>query len=188
VTETIGFSTRPTAIDGLLVITVKQVTDERGTVRELFRGSALEAAGASMAPFRQINVTESRAGALRGIHAEETTKLVAVVAGEAFGAYVDMRPESQTRGLVETVTLVPGVQVLVPRGVGNGFQALVDGTQYLYCFDEEWQPGMAGAACNPLDETLGIQWPLPVDPHDRSQLSAKDAAAPAFAELIGGRS
>jgi len=31
------FEATPTAIDGLYIITMKQVTDERGTVRELFR-------------------------------------------------------------------------------------------------------------------------------------------------------
>ena len=30
------FEVTPTAIDGLYIITMKQVTDERGTVRELF--------------------------------------------------------------------------------------------------------------------------------------------------------
>ena len=71
----------------------------------------------------------------------------------------------------------------MPPGVGNGFQAIVDGTQYAYCFDREWQPGMAGTACNPLDPALGIGWPLPIDPDDRTQISAKDLAAPPFAEL-----
>ena len=54
------------------------------------------------------------------------TKLVAVVHGEAFGAYVDARPDSPTRGAVETVRLLPGTQVLVPQGVCNGFQVLCE--------------------------------------------------------------
>ena len=50
----------------------------------------------------------------------------------------------------------PGRQVLVPEGVGNGFQATSEGgCQYLYCFDHEWAPGMAGVACTPLDPALG---------------------------------
>ena len=184
--QPIQFTAGKTGIDGLVVITMKQVTDERGTVRELFRRSAFGGAGLpDFASFQQINVTETRRGGLRGIHAEEMTKLVAVVAGEAFGAYVDLRRESQTYGVVETVTLHPGTQVLVPEGVGNGFQALTDGMQYAYCFDAEWHPGMAGVACNPLDPALGIDWPLPIDPNDRAQLSAKDAAAPLFADLAG---
>lgn len=174
----------PTAIDGLMVLTMKQVTDERGTVREFFRRSAFDAAAlAVLGPFLQVNVTETRRGALRGLHAEAMTKLVAVVVGEAFGAYVDVRPNSPTYGVVETVLLVPGTQVLVPRGVANGFQAVADLTQYMYCFDEEWRPAMAGVACNPLDSDLAIAWPLPVDPADRAQVSAKDAGLPAFADL-----
>jgi dTDP-4-dehydrorhamnose 3,5-epimerase len=183
---TVDFSTQPTSIDGLVVITMKQVSDERGTVREFFRRSAFEAAGVTtLGPFLQVNVTENRRGALRGLHAEAMTKLVAVVAGEAFGVYVDLRTSSPTHGAIETVALVPGTQVLVPRGVGNGFQALADGTQYAYCFDQEWRPGMVGIACNPLDPALAIAWPLPVDQNDRAQVSAKDLAAPAFADLAG---
>ena len=47
-----------------------------------------------------------------------------------------------------------------------------------------WVPGMAGVAVHPLDPALGIEWPLPVDPQDRSQLSAKDAAQPTLAEVL----
>jgi dTDP-4-dehydrorhamnose 3,5-epimerase len=183
VTGIVELSTRPTAIDGLIVVTMKQVTDERGTVREYFRGSAFDAAGVHGVGFAQVNVTESHRGAIRGLHAEEMTKLIGVVAGRAFGAYVDLRDGSPTRGVVVTVDLEPGTQVLVPSGVANGFQALEDRSQYLYCFDQEWQPGMAGRACNPLDPDLAIPWPLPVDVDDRSQISAKDMNAPTFREL-----
>jgi len=67
-----------------------------------------------------------------------------------------------------TVPLVKGTQVLVPAGVCNGFQSVSPGiSQYLYCFDAEWVPGMSGTAVNPLDPDLGIVWPLPVDGNDR---------------------
>ena len=42
---------------------------------------------------------------------------------------------------------------------------------------------MAGSACNPLDPALGIEWPLPIDPDDRAQVSAKDVAAPLLADV-----
>jgi len=53
----------------------------------------------------------------------------------------------------------------------------------VYCFTNEWVPGMAGVAVNPLDPALAIQWPLPVDVSDPAQLSAKDAAQPNLADL-----
>jgi len=186
-TEITELEARPTAIDGLILLTMKQAADERGTVREFYRESAIGGAGLTpLGPWRQVNVTHTRRGGVRGMHAEAMTKLVAVVAGEAFAAYVDFRSHSGTYGKVVTTTLAPGLQVLVPKGVGNGFQATSEGgCQYLYCFDAEWQPGMAGVACTPLDPALGIEWPLPIDPDDPAQLSAKDRGAPLFSELEG---
>lgn len=176
----IAMTVEPTAIDGLMSITMKQVTDDRGTVREFYRQSSwVEAGLPDLGPWQQVNLTETKAGALRGLHGEAMHKLVAIAAGEAFGAYVDARADSPTFGAVATVRLVPGQQVLVPRGVCNGFQSIGDTpTQYLYCFDSEWVPGMAGTAINPLDPALGIAWPLPVDVADPAQISAKDLNAP----------
>ncbi len=172
-----------TAIDGLLLITMKQVTDARGTVREFYRQSSWREAGLpDLGPWQQVNLTETGPGALRGLHGEAMHKLVAIAAGEAFGAYVDTRAGSDTYGAVVTLPLVAGCQVLVPQGVCNGFQSVGDApTQYLYCFDAEWVPGMAGTAVNPLDPGLAIAWPIPVDVDDPAQISAKDASAPALA-------
>lgn len=169
-------------IDGLITVTPKQVTDERGTIRELFRRSAFEAAGVRLAPFEQINVTESALGVVRGMHAEHMTKLLTVAEGEALGAYVDLRPDARTFGAVTTVDLRPGVQVLVPAGVANGFQALTARCQYVYCFDTEWRPGMTGEACSPIG--LGFDWPIPIDRDDPAQISAKDAGAPDLVDLL----
>jgi dTDP-4-dehydrorhamnose 3,5-epimerase len=181
----IDLSVQATPIDGLAVITVKQVGDERGTVREIYRESAfLEAGLPSLGRWVQVNLTETKRGAVRGMHGEEMHKLVGIAAGEAFGAWVDARPESPTFGSVVTVVLTVGTQVLVPKGVCNGFQAVADGlTQYLYCFDHEWAPGLPGYSFTPLDPELGIAWPLPIDPDDASQISVKDRDAPPFAAL-----
>jgi dTDP-4-dehydrorhamnose 3,5-epimerase len=183
--EILPMSVVDTAIDELKVITLKQVTDERGTVREFYRQSSwLESGLPDLGPFLQMNLTETRKGGLRGMHAEDMVKVVSVAAGAAYGAYVDLRPDSTTRGAVVTVDLVPGTQVIVPRGVGNGFQALEDGTQYLYAFSSEWVPGMAGQAVTPLDPALGLSWPLPIDVENRAQLSVKDRDAPQLGDVL----
>lgn len=172
------FKAVPGQIAGLWIIQMRQVSDGRGTVREFYRESAFQAAGLpSFGAVVQINVTETNYGAVRGLHAEAMNKLVAVATGGAFGAYLDLRPDSATYGRVETVQLLPGTQVLVPSGVANGFQATAPGvTQYLYAFNTEWQPGMPGKAANPLDAGINIEWPVPIDRENRAQISEKDAA------------
>ena len=184
--EIVDFSVSNTAIDGLVELTMKQVTDDRGTVREFYRESAFAAAGLpSLGPWVQVNVTETRKGAIRGMHGEAMHKLVSVAAGRGHGAWVDARPSSPTAGKVVEVDLVPGTQVLVPPGVCNGFQSRSDGMQYVYCFDDEWRPDMDGVAISPLDPELGIAWPEPFDPDDPTLVSGKDRSAPTLAAVLG---
>lgn len=178
--ELVEFGTRAAAIDGLVIVTMKQVTDDRGTVRELFRRSAFEAAGVSLDRIDQVNITHTRKGAVRGMHAEAMTKLVTLAHGRAHGIYVDMRRDSPTFATVEEVELAPGVQVLVPAGVANGFQALTSPAEYAYCFDREWSPSMPGSAFSPLDPIVAGRWPLMFDPSDPKFLSVKDREAPLF--------
>lgn len=167
--------TGPTDIAGLVITEMKQIPDDRGVIREFFRQSTMPDLGRWL----QVNVTENVQGAVRGMHGEEMTKLVGVVSGAAFGAWVDLRSESPTYGRVVTVELSPGVQVIVPPRVGNGFQATAPGvTQYLYCFDREWVPNMPGVACTPLDPDLAIPWPLPI-----TAITDKDRDAPRLADL-----
>lgn len=183
--EVTDMAVEETAIDGLLLLTTKTVTDERGTVREFFRFSAYGASGASIPDrWAQLNLTYTRRGGLRGLHGESADKLVGVASGTAFGAWLDTRPASPTFGSIVTEELTVGKQLFVPAGVCNGFQATSEeGCEYLYCFGVEWQPGMAGVAVNPLDPNLAIEWPIPVDIADPAMISAKDAAAPRFAQL-----
>ncbi|MHB1924455.1 MAG: dTDP-4-dehydrorhamnose 3,5-epimerase family protein [Acidimicrobiales bacterium] len=174
-----------TAIDGLHILQLKAVGDERGVVREFFRASALAEVGLdAVGAWRQVNLTTSHRGVVRGLHGEAMTKLVSVAVGSALGAYVDARPGSTSFARTVTVELIPGRAVLVPRGVCNGFQATAPGeTAYLYCFDDEWRPDMAGVAVSAFDPDLGIAWPVPVDVNDRRLVSAKDAALPRLGEL-----
>ena len=181
------FTALESKIDGLKIINVKMVTDDRGTVRELYRESEhMVILPNSVSNWKQVNLTRTKQGAVRGLHGEAMSKLVTVAVGSVFGVYVDTRPDSKTFGAVETVHITPGIQVFVPQGVCNGFQALEDNTEYLYFFDNEWVSGMAGTALTPLDSELKIDWPIPNDAENREQISEKDAKAPRLRELIKG--
>ena len=178
-----NFEANDSNIEGLKIISVKMVTDDRGTVRELFRGSVYsEVLPDTVTGWKQINLTRTKKGAVRGLHGEAMSKLVTVAYGSVFGVYVDTRPDSKTFGAVQTVHITPGVQVFVPQGVCNGFQALED-TEYLYFFDNEWMPGMSGTALCPLDPELDIKWPIQIDISDLNQISEKDSKAPTLKEL-----
>jgi dTDP-4-dehydrorhamnose 3,5-epimerase len=176
-----------TNIDGLVVIQMHAFEDDRGVIREFYRESSwIEAGLASLGPWAQLNVTDTRQGTVRGLHGEAMHKLVGIGSGEAFGAYVDLRRDSPTFRAVVTVPLTLRTQVLVPEGVCNGFQATSEGgCTYVYCFDNEWRSGMSGVAVNPLDPALGIDWPLPIDRDDRAAISEKDRSLPTLADLLG---
>jgi dTDP-4-dehydrorhamnose 3,5-epimerase-like enzyme len=65
---------QPTEIAGLFLIEMKQVEDERGIVREFYRESSwLDAGLPSLGAWVQINVTEAKKGAVRGLHGEAIT-------------------------------------------------------------------------------------------------------------------
>jgi dTDP-4-dehydrorhamnose 3,5-epimerase len=70
-TSIIPFAVAHTEIEGLEILQMKHVTDEGGTVREFYRESAVLAAGLpSPGPWLQVNITETRQGAPRGLHGE----------------------------------------------------------------------------------------------------------------------
>ncbi len=179
------FTAGETEIAGLYIVNMKQIEDDRGVVREFYRRSEFEGSSLpKLGPWAQVNLTETRQGAIRGLHGEATTKFVGVAAGEAFGVYLDARPLSPTYGTVLTMPLHIGFGVLVGAGICNGFQATAPGpTQYLYCFDQEWTPTMPGVSVSALDPALEIDWPIKIDPTNRSLFSEKDAGLPAFRDL-----
>ena len=63
--------------------------------------------------------------------------------GSVFGAWVDLREGSETFGKVFTCTLDPSKAIYVPRGVGNSFQALEDGTAYTYLVNAHWSAAVS---------------------------------------------
>ena len=123
----------------------------------------------------------TRAGATRGIHAEPWDKLVSFAKGRIFGAWVDLRPGDHF-GRSFTLELGPETAVFVPRGVGNAFQTLEDDTAYSYLVNDHWSPAAKDSYTfvNLADETLAIDWPIPLD---EAELSAADQAHPRLAEV-----
>src|SRR5579884_3741511 len=94
-----------TKLAGALLIQLPVFTDQRGLFMERFVRSKYRALGITE-DFVQDSVSFSRAGVLRGLHADpQMSKLVQVLAGEVFDVIVDTRLHSATFGRWEGVYL-----------------------------------------------------------------------------------
>ena len=175
-------SVQGTAIDGLSVIGLDVRADNRGWFKENWQRAKMVALGLpDFAPVQNNVSFNTSAGATRGIHAEPWDKLVSVVHGRVFGAWVDLRP-GDGFGRVVTAELGPDTAVFVPRGVGNAFQTLEDETVYSYLVNDHWSPAAKESYtfCNLADETLAIAWPIPLE---RAELSEADRRHPRLSDV-----
>jgi dTDP-4-dehydrorhamnose 3,5-epimerase/reductase len=133
------------------------------------------------APVQNNMSFNNRVGATRGIHAEPWDKLVSLGTGRIFGAWVDLR-RGDGFGRCFTTEMGPETAVFVPRGVGNAFQTLSEQTAYSYLVNDHWNPAAKESYTfvNLADETLAIQWPIPLDQAD---LSEADRTHPRLADV-----
>ncbi|HEX3932696.1 MAG TPA: bifunctional dTDP-4-dehydrorhamnose 3,5-epimerase family protein/NAD(P)-dependent oxidoreductase [Nocardioides sp.] len=173
-------SVERTTIPGLLVVHLDLHEDGRGWFEEIWHRATMTALGLPDFGPVQANLSwNTSRGATRGIHAEPWDKYVTVATGRAYGAWVDLR-EGATFGQVVTRELAPGVAVFVPRGVGNSFQTLEDGTAYSYLINRHWQADERYPSVRLDDPAVGIAWPIPLA---QARVSEKDLSNPPLAEL-----
>ena len=158
-------SVTETGIGGLKVVDLAVHGDSRGWFKENWQRAKMVALGIPDLRVVQNNVSfNEERGVTRGIHAEPWDKFISVARGSVFGAWVDLREGSATFGKVYTCTLDPSRAIYVPRGVGNSFQALEDGTAYTYLVDAHWSAELKRTYTfvNLADPELAIEWPIPL--------------------------
>ena len=173
-----------TGIAGLKVVELAVHGDERGWFKENWQRAKMTALGVPDLRVVQNNISynDSR-GVTRGVHAEPWDKFVSVARGSVFGAWVDLREGSATYGRTFTCTLDPSRAIYVPRGVGNSFQALEDGTAYTYLVDAHWSAELKSTYTfvNLADPALGIDWPIPLS---EATVSEADLAHPMLKDVV----
>lgn len=179
-----GLSVTETGIAGLKVVELAVHGDERGWFKENWQRAKMTALGVPDLRVVQNNISynDSR-GVTRGVHAEPWDKFVSVARGSVFGAWVDLREGSATYGRTFTCTLDPSRAIYVPRGVGNSFQALEDGTAYTYLVDAHWSAELKSTYTfvNLADPALGIDWPIPLS---EATVSEADLAHPMLKDVV----
>ncbi|MEU1754135.1 dTDP-4-dehydrorhamnose 3,5-epimerase [Micromonospora matsumotoense] len=173
---------RPLSIEGAWEVTPQQHGDPRGLFMEWYRFDQLAEAVGHPLRLAQANLSISGRGVVRGIHFADVppgqAKYVTCVRGAVLDVVVDLRTGSPTFGRWEGVRLddTDRRAVYLAEGLGHGFCALSDDATLNYLCSTTYNP-TGEHAVHPLDPELGIEWPAEVP-----QLSARDAAAPTFAQ------
>jgi dTDP-4-dehydrorhamnose 3,5-epimerase len=172
-------------IPDVKVIVPRRFTDDRGFFSETWNGQRLAEVGLTI-KFVQDNHSHSiRAGTVRGLHYQRPPhaqgKLVRVTRGRILDVAVDVRRGSPTyrRWVARELSAENGEQLWVPRGFLHGFVTREPGTDVVYKVDAPYAAESDGAVRFD-DPDLGIDWALG---GAETFLSAKDAAAPRFADF-----
>ena len=172
-----------TNIPGMLVFDLPVHGDSRGWFKENWqRAKQLDLGLPDLGPVQNNISFNAERGVTRGIHAEPWDKYISVATGSVFGAWVDLRP-GKSFGQVYTCVIDPSKAIYVPRGVGNSFQALEDGTAYTYLVNAHWSAELKRTYTfvNLADPELGIEWPIPLD---ECELSEADKNHPMLKDAV----
>ncbi len=173
-----------TVIDGVLIIEPKVFNDARGYFFESFSQREFDEKVAPIlghtVTFVQDNESKSSYGVMRGLHFQRPpftqSKLVRCVKGAVLDVAVDIRKGSPTYGQHVAVELTEDNhrQFYIPKGFAHGFAVLSETAVFQYKCDEFYHPEADGGI-SILDESLGIDWRIPMD---KAILSEKDTKHP----------
>ncbi|HIX44927.1 MAG TPA: dTDP-4-dehydrorhamnose 3,5-epimerase [Candidatus Barnesiella excrementipullorum] len=164
-----------TSIEGVVIIEPRIFRDARGYFFESFSQKEFDE---KVRPihFVQDNESMSSYGVMRGLHFQRPpytqSKLVRCVRGRVLDVAVDIRKGSPTYGQHVAVELTEENhrQFFIPRGFAHGFAVLSETALFQYKCDNFYAP-QADGGISIKDESLGIEWQIPVE---KAILSEKD--------------
>ena len=164
-----------TSIEGVVIIEPRIFRDARGYFFESFSQKEFDE---KIRPiqFVQDNESMSSYGVMRGLHFQRPpytqSKLVRCVRGRVLDVAVGIRKGSPTYGQHVAVELTEENhrQFFIPRGVAHGFAVLSETAVFQYKCDNFYAP-QADGGISIKDESLGIDWQIPVE---KAILSEKD--------------
>ena len=155
------------ALDGLFIITIKKIEDERGSFSRIFCSNEFKHEGLNT-NWVQMNTSYNKnKGTLRGLHFQRSPKseikVVKCLRGSIYDIVVDLREDSESYGKWFGVNISEkNSKVLyIPKGFAHGYITLEDNTELLYLHSEFYNKDYEdGLLYN--DSSLGILWPVPI--------------------------
>lgn len=175
-----------TKLNGVAVLELSPISDERGTFTRILCRRELEEFGVT-SEFVQCNQSICNArGTLRGLHYQTPphaeAKLVHCVKGRIFDVAVDIRKGSATFLDWVGIELSSGdnQSIYVGPGFAHGYMALTDCAEVIYHSSAYYTPENE-ARVRFDDARVGIVWPIEIP-----ILSPKDSATDRLSEDFTG--
>ncbi len=174
-----------TKLDGLVVLKPTVFKDNRGYFMESYNQKNINKLLGNV-NFIQDNESESSRGVLRGLHFQKPpytqAKLVRCLKGGVLDVALDLRKDSKTYGIFETISLTEEnkKQLFIPKGFAHGFIVLSKSAILSYKVDNYYNPeSESGIIWN--DPDLNIDWKI-----NKNEIivSEKDKNLPTFNEII----
>jgi dTDP-4-dehydrorhamnose 3,5-epimerase len=174
-----------TKLDGLVVLKPTVFKDNRGYFMESYNQKNINKLLGNV-NFVQDNESESTRGVLRGLHFQKPpytqAKLVRCLKGSVLDVVLDLRKDSKTYGIFETISLTEEnkKQLFIPKGFAHGFIVLSKSAIFSYKVDNYYNPDSeSGVLWSDLD--LNIDWKI-----NKNEIivSEKDKNLPTFNEII----
>jgi dTDP-4-dehydrorhamnose 3,5-epimerase len=172
-----------TSIEGLLILTPKVFSDDRGLFFETYNHDTFSDIVPHIS-FKQDNHSVSHKNVVRGLHLQKYPygqgKLVRVLNGLALDVAVDLREGSPTFGKHESILLSGGNRKMfwIPQGFAHGFKSLADNTHFHYkCTNTYHKETECCLLYN--DKDLNIDW----GDINNIKVSEKDLNGMSFSEF-----
>ncbi|MGQ8338392.1 dTDP-4-dehydrorhamnose 3,5-epimerase [Sunxiuqinia sp. A32] len=173
-----------TEIEGVYVIDINKIADERGFFGRSWCQKEMEEQGLNGNVVQSNTSFNKFKGTLRGMHYQvnpyEETKLVRCIRGAIFDVIIDLRQDSPTfkRWFGIELTEDNHRMLYVPEKFAHGFITLKDNSEVTYLVTQFYKPSAEGGI-RWDDPEIGIDWPI-----EAEVVSDRDTMHPNFKNII----
>ena len=182
-----SFEFKKLPIDGAYLIFPHIYVDNRGEYKKVFSSEEFKKHSLPIF-FDETSDIISQKGSIRGLHFQSKNsqaKLLHVIKGSIYDAFIDLRPDSKTYLKHFEIQLndKDDYVLFIPEGCAHGFMALEDNTIFSYQCTNKYQPECCGGIIF-NDPSLGIKRPLT----ENLVITDKDKSRPTLEEFLHLRS
>lgn len=154
----------PTAVEGVVVVEIEPILDERGFFARSWCPIEFANAGLHSTWVQENLAYNLYRGTLRGLHFQRAphaeVKLVCCTRGAVWDVAVDLRPSSATfrRWFGIELSAENHRKLYIPEGCAHGYLTLTDDVEMRYLTSHAYEPS-AASGVRYDDPLLDVRWP-----------------------------